>query len=125
MRAEFDRARQVYELLGEADQMMLVDGRDGPGTDQALTLLIDKPSLRPASAGARRLSAPADPDERMRRQFDQIVAFNHNLVRDSPQRRSEFWARADASSIDRWEDSVEFYRDHLWDEVIGRLPSRR
>ena len=122
VRAEFDRARQIYELLGEADQMVLVDGTDGPGTDQALMLLIDKPSLRPASTRARRLLAPADPDERMRRQFDQIVAFNHVLVRDSPQRRREFWAGADASSIDTWKDTTEDYREHLWNEVIGRLP---
>ena len=123
VRAEFGRARQTYELLGEADQIALVDGEGGPGTEQALMLLLDAPHLRPSAEDAKKLAAPTDPDERMRRQFDQIVAFNHLLVRDAPRRRSEFWARADASSIDAWEESTEFYRDYLWNEVIGRLPN--
>ena len=122
VRTEFHRARQIYESLGEADQMVLVDGMDGPGTDQALMLMIDQSSLRAASADVKRLSAPPDSDKRMRRQFDQIVAFNHLLTRDSPKRRSEFWSRADASSIDSWKATTEFYREYLWNEVIGRLP---
>ena len=122
VRTEFGRARQTYELLGEADQISLVTGENGPGSDQALMLLIDRPSLRPTEGNAKRVAASMDPDERMRRQFDQIVAFNHLLVRDSAQRRSEFWARADASSIDSWEDTTAFYREYIWNEVIGRLP---
>ena len=122
VRTEFGRARQTYELLGEADQISLVEGENGPGSDQALALLIDRQSLPPAEGNARKLGASMDPARRMRRQFDQIVAFNHLLVRDSPQRRSEFWARADASSIDAWEDTTEFYREYIWNEVIGRLP---
>lgn len=122
VRTEFDRARKTYESLGAADQIALVDGENGPGTDAALMLLIDAPSLRRAAETPKRLTVPRDPDKRMRRQFDQMVAFNHLLARDSPKRRSEFWARADPSSVDAWKNTTEFYRAYLWDEVIGRLP---
>lgn len=122
VRREFDRARQVYRFLGASDQIALVDGEDGPGTERALKLLTDAPRLHPEASTIRRLAASTDPDERMRRQFDQIVAFNQRLVRDSPQRRREFWARADASSIDAWTTTSDFYRQYLWDEVLGRLP---
>ena len=36
--------------------------------------------------------------------------------------RKSFWKNADASSIAAWKDSTKFYRDYIWDEVIGRMP---
>lgn len=122
VRLEFGRVRGSYDMLGATDHIVLVEGEDVPGTEEALKLLIDAPSLRPASEKPKILADPADQDERMRRQFDQIVDFNHRLVRDSSQRRSEFWAKADASSVDAWKNTSEFYREYLWNEIIGRLP---
>ena len=45
-----------------------------------------------------------------------------NLIRRSPVRRQEFWARLDTSSPQRWKETSQFYRDYIWDEVIGRMP---
>jgi dienelactone hydrolase len=55
-------------------------------------------------------------------QFDELAAFTQKLVRESPVKREQFWARADASSPERWRESTKFYRDYIWSEVIGRLP---
>lgn len=121
VRREFDRVRRIYEQLG-SDNCFLVEEAPAPGTETSLQLLIDARELRQDTGQPRIVSAAPDRDARMRRQFDQIVAYNHRLVRDSPQRRSEFWAKADASSVRTWKDSTQFYRDYIWDEVIGRLP---
>ncbi len=122
VRREFDRARRIYERLG-SDNCFLVDEAPAPGTETSLQLLIDARDLRPDAGDLRTVSSAPDRDARMRRQFDQIVDYNHRLVRDSPQRRSGFWAKADASSVRAWKDSTQFYRDYIWDEVIGRLPA--
>jgi hypothetical protein len=58
----------------------------------------------------------------MHRQVDQLVARTQELVRLSPTKRVEFWAKADSSSPDAWKASTKFYRDYIWNEVIGRVP---
>ncbi|MDE0106320.1 MAG: dienelactone hydrolase family protein [Bryobacterales bacterium] len=121
VRREFDRVRRIYEQL-DSDNCFLVEEAPAPGTERSLQLLIDAHDLRREAGQLRIVSAAPDQDARMRRQFDQIVDYNHRLVRDSPQRRSRFWAKADASSVRTWKASTQFYRDYIWDEVIGRLP---
>ena len=32
------------------------------------------------------------------------------------------WSKADSSSPERWNQSTRFFRDYIWEEVIGRLP---
>ncbi len=64
-----------------------------------------------------------DPMPRLHRQFDQMVGFTQALIQKSPARRKEFWAKADASSMQTWKTTTGFYRDFIWDHVIGRMPS--
>jgi hypothetical protein len=52
-----------------------------------------------------------------------MVGFTQALIRKAPDRRKEFWSKADASSPQRWQETTRFYRDYIWEEVIGRLPS--
>ncbi len=59
----------------------------------------------------------------MKEQFDQLVDFTQAVIRKSPDVRREFWQKADPSSIQSWKKSTPFYRDYIWEEVIGRLPS--
>ena len=59
----------------------------------------------------------------MHRQFDEMVSYTQMLVRRSPEVRAPFWAKADASTPERWKASTRFYRDYIWDEVIGRMPA--
>jgi hypothetical protein len=61
-------------------------------------------------------------DSRLQRQFEQWVAHTQDLVRQSPQRRAEFWSKADSSSPERWKETTQVYRDKIWGDVIGRLP---
>jgi len=59
----------------------------------------------------------------MARQFAQILEHTQRLMRDSEFRRAEFWAKADASSVEKWQETAKPYRDYLWNDVIGRLPA--
>ena len=83
----------------------------------------------PEIIALRMLEAPAstapgyDPSSNMQAQFNEIVDFIQALIRKSPDVRKEFWSKADSSSIERWKDSTRDYRDSIWTEMIGRLPS--
>ena len=77
-----------------------------------------------------------------------MVGFTQALIRKSPDRRKEFWAKANSTwpteqemerhgynpprealvtqwsnSGEQWEEATKWYRDYIWEEVIGRLPS--
>ena len=69
------------------------------------------------------LKSPFDPRSRLHQQFNELVAYTQELVRDSPRKREQFWSKADASSPERWRETTKFYRDYIWQEVIGRLPN--
>ena len=102
------------------------DGHGQPGSDDALRAFLQALGLsgRLAPLGATRPShtAATIPLPRLHRQFDQIVDFTQALIRKSPDVRKDFWKNADASSIAAWKESTKFYRDYIWDEVIGRMP---
>ena len=65
--------------------------------------------------------APNQAVDRMHRQFDQMVDYTQALVRSSPLRRREFWAKADPSSIERWQATSDWYRKYLYEEIIGKI----
>src|SRR5262249_25998995 len=65
-----------------------------------------------------------DPAGRQHRQAEQLVAFTQQLMRDSEQRRKEmFWSKLDTSSLDKYQASTKAFRDHFWEDVIGKLPA--
>jgi len=68
--------------------------------------------------------ADFDAAGRQRRQFDQLVAFTQKLMRDAESRRQEyFWTPVAKTPAAQWDAAMKPYRDHLWDEVIGKLPA--
>jgi cephalosporin-C deacetylase-like acetyl esterase len=127
---EFKRARTLYEKVGVADKVQLVapdETKERVGTNQAmeafLAALGHQSQFEPTGAGPTTFSAAGvDADARQARQFRQLVDYTQRLVRDSGERRRQFWSKADASSLEKWQKSCEFYRNYLWDEVIGRCP---
>jgi dienelactone hydrolase len=65
-----------------------------------------------------------DSTHRQKRQFDQLVTYTQRLWRLSEPIRKQYWSKADATSPQKWERSCEAYREHLWTEVIGKLPNQ-
>lgn len=130
VRQEVERARPFFAGLKAEEKLRLVLSKEGsgqPGSEEVLEALLGDLGVR---AGFRPLGSPPhdarpnyDPLPRLHSQFDQLVGFTQALIRKSPDRRAEFWAKADASSPERWKESTKFYRDYIWEEVIGRIPS--
>ncbi len=138
---ELKRARPYYAGLRAGDRLQLVASGGGtgpPGSAEALRVLLGSLGVKWGVAGQApeftdtgraRMPVPTAgqagmpvPAERLKRQFDELVAHTQALVRQSPARRAEFWSRADTSSAERWKQSTSFYRDYIWEEMIGRLP---
>jgi dienelactone hydrolase len=130
VKKEVSRALPFFAKLKAEGQLRLVasgEGQGDPGSEKALqeflkSLGISYP-LRPAGKPLTSADESHDPLPRLHRQFDQIVDFTQALIRKSPDRRKEFWSEADKSSPQRWNETTKFYRDYIWDEVLGRLPS--
>ena len=129
VRGEVEKARVHFERLGAGERLTLVeDGAEAqPGSDQAVAALLRavgaKRPMRVAGALPRRIDSGPNAEDRMHRQFDTWVNYTQWLIRESPKRRQEFWAKADASTPERWKQTTQFYRDYIWDEIIGRLPA--
>jgi dienelactone hydrolase len=130
VRAEIERARPFFTGLKAADHLRLVESGGGhglPGSEPALRALLESLAVR--GKFRRSGSQPVDqrghfdPSERLHRQFNELVDYTQTLVRRSPEQRVKFWAKADASSPERWRQSTQFYRDYIWEEVIGKLPA--
>ncbi|HEY7152609.1 MAG TPA: hypothetical protein VH575_01510 [Gemmataceae bacterium] len=65
-----------------------------------------------------------NPAPRQKRQFDQLVAFTQQAMRDSERyRQQHFWAKLDTSSLEKYQKSCEPFRKQLAEEVIGQLPA--
>lgn len=129
VRREVERGRQWFAKLNAAGKLELVPsggGRGLPGSDPALSALFRAAGIttKVARPGAtpEKLRAGFDASERLHRQFDQLVAYTQRLIGQSPLRRAEFWSKADSSSPERWRETTQFYRDYVWNEVIGRMP---
>lgn len=128
VQSEIIRARTLAGGLQPAPVLQLVSAPDGlPGQDGTFAALLAAMGL--VYGNAATLPAPApegtpvDPVARTKRQFDELVEHLDDQLGTAQQSRATFWEKADATSVESWEKSTASYRDYLWDEVIGRLPS--
>ena len=129
VRAEFDRAHASYEQLGVGQKLILVESDNGvgsPGSDAALTGFLNalgqNQPLVPSGILPQDTRTAFSPETRQHRQFHQLIAFTQDALRQAASRRQTLWSKADRSSIERWQETCQYYRDYLWDEVIGRCP---
>ena len=118
--AEVARAQPFFAGLNAASQLRLV-GKDG-GVEGLLRGAGGAAAMKPSGPAPVDVRGSFDPAPRWRAQFEEMIAFTQELVRQSPRRREAFWATADASSPERWKESTRSHREYIWREVIGRLP---
>ena len=124
MEREAARARVYFAKLKAENRLVTVGTGDGPPARIArFRRCWACAKLKPSGAAPRDQRGDYDPMPRLKRQFDELVEYTQALVRQSPAVRAQFWSKADASSPERWRETTGFYRDYIWDEVIGRLPA--
>jgi len=130
VRAEVKRAQPIFEKLGVAERLHCItsgDEQGEPGSAEALETFLRalgaRGSLKPSGRAPRDMRVGFDPEARLHRQFKQLVDFTQKAVLGCESVRERFWARADNSSIEKWQQSTEFYRHYLWEEVLGKLPA--
>jgi cephalosporin-C deacetylase-like acetyl esterase len=126
VRREFARAAEI----SQATKLALVvsgEGQGPPGSMPAIVKFLQGLGIREPSRMAdeipRDVRTNFDPQERQKRQFNELVEFTQKLLRRSARVRDQVWAMADRSSLAKWTDTVEPYRNFVYDEMIGRLPA--
>jgi cephalosporin-C deacetylase-like acetyl esterase len=131
VRREFQRATE----LSQSTKLVLAVSADGKGPagggiPEFLVGLGIKYSARKAGEAPKDVRTNFDPQERQKRQFNELVDFTQKLLRRSARVRDQVWAKAysayersDRSSLEKWEQTAEPYRDFVYDEMIGRLPA--
>jgi dienelactone hydrolase len=62
------------------------------------------------------------PQDRQQRQVRELTEFTQKLLRNSFKTRDKLFAQADRSSVEKYVASAEKLRDHVYRELIGRLP---
>jgi dienelactone hydrolase len=127
---ELDRIKEIFDRRKHAGPLFSSDrAAKLPSTAwmqeqflQQLTRSVDV-HLQEDGPVPKERRADFSPAARQKRQFDQLVAFTQKLMRDSENRRQEyFWAPVAKTPAGKWDAAMKPYRDHLWEEVIGKLP---
>jgi len=124
---EITRARALLAGLTPPAGIAFVNAMEGPaGSGETLTALLAAlaPDADRTPGGEPPVVSGALPDRdaRMKRVFDQLAGHTQRVMGDAPFGREAFWAKADRTSPEAWQQSTARYRDYFRDEVIGALP---
>lgn len=126
---EFERLRGYFDGSGLQPAARLIHGPErstiGPGSDDALEAFAAGLSIDALGAPGRpgRWKHP-DAEARMEAQMTQISRHLMRRVVNSDFTRYKF-LDGDLSSPAAWDQSMEKYRDYLYEEIIGKLQDRR
>jgi dienelactone hydrolase len=132
VKAEVDRARALISGLKSDARIDLVpSGADGTGpfgSAAALQKLLD--AMTPgATLGPLKADRPDSPtlntsavnQARQNRQLHELDRHSQQLLVESADVRREFMKKLDVSSVAAFTKTVEPYRDHFANEVIGKF----
>lgn len=122
VRKEVLRARQLVAGFKPEPRIELVVSGDGTGpygSEPALRHLIG--TLAAPGLAPEQLRADFDTLPRQVRQFHEIDLHNQWLLTESPYVRDQFMKKLDTSSVEKYRQSVVWYRNYFRDEVIGRF----
>jgi dienelactone hydrolase len=134
LQAELDRARTLVSGLVMPVGFELVASKEGDGppgsplaVEKFLAALSAGAKLAPSSAPPASLRESFDSQARLARLFDEIKEDSQQLLRDAETVREAHWAKADRASrdVEKWKASTQAYRQHFYDEVIGRFDQPR
>ena len=127
---EVERTKPVFGRLAAEERLELVvsggNGQGQPGSESALRKFLTMLGVNRELIGLGEKTVDErqnfDAAERMHRQFEQLIEFTQTTILESDKVRQRFWAKADDSSVGKWEETSEPYRQYLWEEILGKLP---
>lgn len=130
--SEFRRARALVKG-SLAKGMSLVHGNKdtatGPGSEEALVRFMQGLGsnihrLVSSSKHWKGLRSGIDPDDRQKRQVQELVDYTQSLLRHAEYVRAEkFWDKLEPTTPENWIKDVEPFKKDFWDNIMGRLPS--
>ena len=128
VRKEFERASELVRGLEPQPRLELIVSGAGTGpygSARALQALLDavSPGATLAASGKtpQHLRKKFDSNERHARQMHELDRHSQWLLRESPYVRNQFFSRLDTSSLEKFEQTIEWYREFFHNEVIGRF----
>jgi dienelactone hydrolase len=127
VRTEIERLRKL--IAGskcETNIRLLVSGNSaGPyGTDEALDALLESLAsdrVAPPGKAPRCLVKSFDLRARQERQIHEIDRHNQWLLGESAYARKQFFSKLDTSSAEKFDKSVQWYRQYFYEDVIGKF----
>ena len=129
VRKEYDRALPHFEKLKAPGQFVLVSSGEGdgqPGSAKAFAAALQSlagPKEAAADGAAPTIIKAAWGSEtRQKRQFEEMNEFTQVLLRRSARIRDQLWSKADAKSTETWGKTAPAMREHVWQELFGKLP---
>ncbi|MGE0609654.1 MAG: dienelactone hydrolase family protein [Pirellulales bacterium] len=128
---EVARARALTKGFSEPPPTYLVGPEKGAGdfgSPEALELLLfaleRTARLADAEASPEPTATKIDSQARLKRQFDQLTEDTQHVMREGEFVRKALWAQADRSSIEKFVETSKPYREHFYNEVIGRFDDK-
>jgi dienelactone hydrolase len=115
-----------------ADIGMASSGQgDGPfGSEVALSQFFaqvrkdsqdSRQQLAPLGASPALLAKGFQPAPRLKRQMDQLLEDTQVLMRESEYTRETFFSKVDRTSLEKFQQTIEPYRETFYKDVIGRF----
>ena len=127
VRSEIQRLKElVSRSKFETNIRLLVSGNGtGPcGTDEVLDALLESLAggklARPGKV-PQRLAKSFDSKSRQDRQIHEIDRHNQWLLSESAYVRKRFFSKLDTSSAEKFDKSVQWYRQYFYEDVIGKF----
>lgn len=130
VQSEVERANALLAGLAVPHPIQLVTSAAGDGpcftpaaAKQFLQSLDTTARLAPLSEPPQLVRKDLESSARHKRLFDQINADTQVLLSQAEKFRAAFWSQADRTSRDpdKFAASTESYRDHFYNDVIGRF----
>ncbi len=122
----FESTKAEFEKAHAVDSRLTGSGDGPPGRDETLSTFLGflniKGPLHLGTVAKVALPGGHDPQARMKRQLDQLVAFTQRLMLLSEYRREKLWAKVNHSSPEAYAKSIKPYREMFRKELIGEVP---
>ena len=123
-----DAARKWLKGVPGVDRWKLVGGQpEDVFNSETLSTIADRLGISGSSAdsneGVTSVNPAPDNDQRLLRQYSQILEDTQWLMREGEFTRTAFWKKADRKNAGTFAESAKWYRDYFLNEIVGPIPA--